>query len=153
MNTDKSNYEIFMEPIIFSLTWLFLPWVKQHSPIYPSASNLISPPYYYPHCKEFLKCKWYFQCFLDKIQSCSCPTMDCSLPGSSVHGISQARILEWVAISSPGYLPNPGIKPVSPALQADPLQRTELTSYTWVSNCTEGQHHNHLHCPRVNCLM
>ena len=33
----------------------------------------------------------------------SCPTlcdpMDCSLPGSSVHGISQARILEWVAIS------------------------------------------------------
>ena len=26
--------------------------------------------------------------------------MDCSLPGSSVHGISQARILEWVAISS-----------------------------------------------------
>ena len=25
--------------------------------------------------------------------------MDCSLPGSSVHGISQARILEWVAIS------------------------------------------------------
>ena len=33
----------------------------------------------------------------------SCPTlsdlMDCSPPGSSVHGISQARILEWVAIS------------------------------------------------------
>ena len=34
----------------------------------------------------------------------SCPTlwdpMDCSPPGSSVHGILQARILEWVAISS-----------------------------------------------------
>ena len=33
----------------------------------------------------------------------SCPTlcspMDCSLPGSSVHGIHQVRILEWVAIS------------------------------------------------------
>ena len=33
----------------------------------------------------------------------SCPTfcdpMDCNLPGSSVHGVSQARILEWVAIS------------------------------------------------------
>ena len=26
--------------------------------------------------------------------------MDCSLPGSSLHGISQARILEWAAISS-----------------------------------------------------
>ena len=33
-------------------------------------------------------------------QSCltSCDPMDCSLPGSPVHGISQARILEWVAI-------------------------------------------------------
>ena len=28
-----------------------------------------------------------------------CDPMDCSLPGSSVHGISQARILEWIAIS------------------------------------------------------
>ena len=34
-------------------------------------------------------------------QSCTtlCDPMDCSLPGSSVHGIFQARILEWVAIS------------------------------------------------------
>ena len=34
-------------------------------------------------------------------QSCRtlCDSMDCSLPGSSVHGIFQARILEWVAIS------------------------------------------------------
>ena len=33
-------------------------------------------------------------------QSCStlCNPMDCSLPGSSVHGIFQARVLEWVAI-------------------------------------------------------
>ena len=30
-----------------------------------------------------------------------CDTMDCSLPGSSVHGLLQARILEWVAISFP----------------------------------------------------
>ena len=29
-----------------------------------------------------------------------CNSMDCSLPGSSVHGFSQARILEWIAISS-----------------------------------------------------
>ena len=34
-------------------------------------------------------------------QSCRtlCDPMDCSLPGSSVHGISQARVLEWAAIS------------------------------------------------------
>ena len=36
-----------------------------------------------------------------KVKSCltPCNPMDCSLPGSSVHGIFQARILEWVAIS------------------------------------------------------
>ena len=55
----------------------------------------------------------------------SCPTlcdpMDCSPPGSSVHGILQARILEWVAISFSRCLPDPGIKPRSPALQADTL--------------------------------
>ena len=47
--------------------------------------------------------------------------MDCSLPGFSVCGISQARVLEWVAISLSRDLPDPGIKPGSPALQADSL--------------------------------
>ena len=45
-----------------------------------------------------------------------CDPMDCSLPGSSDHGISQSRILEWVAISYPEDLPDPGIEPTSPAL-------------------------------------
>ena len=36
-----------------------------------------------------------------------CNPMDCSAPGSSVHGILQARILEWVAIPSLGHLPEP----------------------------------------------
>ena len=36
-------------------------------------------------------------------------------------GILQARILEWVAMTSPGDLPNPEIEPRSPALQADSL--------------------------------
>ena len=44
-----------------------------------------------------------------------------SPPGSSVHGISQARILEWVAISFLGDLPNSGIEPMSPALAGDSL--------------------------------
>ena len=44
--------------------------------------------------------------------------VDCSPPGSSVHGISQARILEWVAISTAGDLTNPGIEPMSPASPA-----------------------------------
>ena len=50
-----------------------------------------------------------------------CFPMGCSPPGSSVHGILQARILENT-FSSPGGLPDPGIKPVPPALQADSLQ-------------------------------
>ena len=57
-------------------------------------------------------------------QSCltPCDPVDCSPPGSSVHGILQARILEWVAISfSRGYLPDPGLEPRSPTLQADAL--------------------------------
>ena len=93
-------------------------------------------------------------------QSCLtlCDPMDCNLPDSSVHGILQARILEWIfsrgssqpkdwtqvsnisggiltiwatreaqeywsgkPVPSPGDLPDPGIKPGSPALQVDSL--------------------------------
>ena len=50
--------------------------------------------------------------------------MGCSLPSSSVHEIFQARVLEWVA--SPGDLPDPGIEPGSPALQADSLPTEPL---------------------------
>ena len=42
-----------------------------------------------------------------------CDSMDCNLPGSSVHGILQARTLEWVVCPPPGDLPDPGIKPTS----------------------------------------
>ena len=53
----------------------------------------------------------------------SCPTLcdptDCGPAGSSVHGISQARILEWVTIfSSRGISPEPRIEPTSPASPA-----------------------------------
>ena len=41
--------------------------------------------------------------------------------GYTVHGILQARILEWVAFPFPGDLPNPEIEFSSPALQADSL--------------------------------
>ena len=44
-----------------------------------------------------------------------CDPMDCSPPGSSVHGVFLARIFEWVAISFSGDLSDPGIKPTSPA--------------------------------------
>ena len=65
-----------------------------------------------------------------------CPTLwgpvDCSPPGSSVHGIFQARILEWVTISSSRDLPDPGIESRSPELQADSLLVSHLGSPFWV---------------------
>ena len=56
----------------------------------------------------------------------SCPTlgnpMDCSLPGSSVHGIIQARKLQsGLPFPSPGALPDPGIEPRSLTLMTDSL--------------------------------
>ena len=55
-------------------------------------------------------CHFLLQCMKVKSQSevaQSCLTlhdpMDCSLPGSSVHGIFQARVLEWVAIAFSNY--------------------------------------------------
>ena len=68
---------------------------------------------------------------MDKCQSCYCgvcvssvvsdvcDAMDCSPPGSSVHGILQARILERLPCPPPGELPNPGTELtslMSPAL-------------------------------------
>ena len=52
--------------------------------------------------------------------------MDHSPPVSSVHGILQAAILEWVASPPPGNLPDPGIEPESPVLQADSLPTEPL---------------------------
>ena len=61
----------------------------------------------------------YIRCHICVHAVCSacvtCDPVDCSPKGSSVHGILQARTLEWVATSF-SDLPNPGINPVSPAL-------------------------------------
>ena len=57
--------------------------------------------------------------------------MGCSPSGSLSHGISQARILEWLPFPSPGDLPNLGIEDESPALQADSLP-FELPEKTYV---------------------
>ena len=60
-------------------------------------------------------------------QSCLtlCDPMDCSPPGSSVHGILQARTLEWVAISSARGSSNPETEPM---FQAAPVPRAEALS-------------------------
>ena len=42
-----------------------------------------------------------------------CNSMVCYPPGSSVHGILQAKILVWLSCPPPGHLPNPGVEPKS----------------------------------------
>ena len=54
-----------------------------------------------------------------------CYPVDCSLPGSSVQGILQARILEWVAISFSRASSRPG----SPALEADALNHQGVCNF------------------------
>ena len=63
----------------------------------------------------------YFNLMLTRLSSAAsdlCDPRDFSSPGSSVHGILQARILEWVAISPSGDFLDPGIEPTSPASPA-----------------------------------
>ena len=55
-------------------------------------------------------------CYLSKVMSNSCNPVDCSLPDSSVHGIFQVRILEWLPFPSPGDLPDPRTEPISALL-------------------------------------
>ena len=50
-----------------------------------------------------------------------CDPMDCSVPGFSGHGISQEEYWSELPFPSLGDLSDPGIEPVSPALQADSL--------------------------------
>ena len=73
--------------------------------------------------------------------------MDYSLTGSSVHGIFLARILEQVTISSPGDLPDPGIKPealVSSALQVDSLPLHYLGNPMFVEEVSNIQYDGNL---------
>ena len=57
------------------------------------------------------------------LQSCVilCDPMGCSPPGFSVHGILQQEYWSGLLCAPPGDPPNSGIKPRSPALQADSL--------------------------------
>ena len=92
--------------------------LRTSPPYLCSASSLTESP---------SKCAaWNCECKV--AQSCPtlCDPMDRSPLGSSVHGIFQARVLKWVAISFSRGSPNPGIEPGSPSLQADALPSEPL---------------------------
>ena len=86
---------------------------------------------YYGHIHILMYIGVYVRvCSVSKSCLTLCDSMHCSLPGSSVHGISQARILEWVAVAPPGDLPS-GQNPRPLCFlhqQADSLPRSHLGS-------------------------
>ena len=69
------------------------------------AAHQAPPPWDSPGKNTGVGCHFFFQCMKVKSESevaQSCPTlsdpMDCSLPGSSIHGIFQARVQEWMPL-------------------------------------------------------
>ena len=92
-------------------------------------------------------------CWVDSVCVCAqslqmcltlCDHMDCSPPGSSVRGILQARILEWVChFLLQEIFPTPGIEPRSPALASG-----------FVTTEPPGKHtfHRHFSCTDVQML-
>ena len=117
----------------------------RHDPRQPLVSFLAGAPHpvllLCPKCWIFLETTPSSCCCCSLVtKSCLslCKPMDCSPPGSSVHGIFQARILEWVAILFPGNLPAPGIDLASPATQADSLLLSHLGSWGALSINSKG---------------
>ena len=82
------------------------------------AAALIQPTLLEPQVRFIFEtlCCW---CSVAKLSDFFCDPMDHSPPGFSVHGISQARILEGLPVFPPGNLPYPGLELMSPALAAD----------------------------------
>ena len=85
------------------------------------------------HCKQIL----YQLSYQIRSVAQSCPTlcnpMDCSLLGSSVYGFSRQEYWSRLPYPPPGDLPNPGIKPTSPAFAggsftAEPPGKSEVYS-------------------------
>ena len=100
-------------------------------------------------------CHFLLQCMKGKSESeaaQSCPTlhdpMVCSLPGSSIHGIFQARVLEWGAIAFTGGIPKEGL----------PLQENACHPHLPAPVCSRSPHtpgnaQNFTHGPPPLCVL
>ena len=104
----------------------------------------LPPPWDSPGKNTGVGCHFLLQCMKVKSESevaQSCPTlsgpMDCSLPGSSVHGIFQARVLEWGAIAFSVY--SPAADAAAAAAAAKPLQ-----SYLTLTGLTYSPHYQEI---------
>ena len=125
---------------ILSPAHTFLELSVGHPSNYPTSSWGYWPGIWNSSChKQILTTPWEsclssqkMACMLAKsLQMCLtlCDPMDCGPPGSSVHGILQSRILEWLV-----DLPDPEIKPRSTDLQANSLPFEAWGNPTQTSN-------------------
>ena len=101
-----SNFNLHVNHVLLLLLLLSrFSRVRLHATPYTAACQA-PHPWYSPGKNTGMGCHFLLQCMKMKSESevdqlCPTPsdTMDYSLPGSSVHGISQARVLEWGAIA------------------------------------------------------
>ena len=133
----KSTISCHNNLLVSGGSWRFSAFQALHTHI--SSHCLHSPPGLSPLCLYIPNFPLPFSCYTPRHWTLhECPfssvqlmaTLHCSPPGSSVHRVSQARILEWVSIPSPRDLPKPGIKPeslASPAL----AHRFSTSSTSW----------------------
>ena len=126
----------FLDTVLFR----FLPWNTKLLPSLHAAFDIIMPA-----CSVAQSCPWLSLC----------DPVACSPPSSSVHGVFQARILEWVAFPLLGIFP----PLVSPTLQADSLpsgppgkpKNTEVGSLSLLQRMFPTQESNQglLHCRQI----
>ena len=110
-------------------------WANRHSLLQSGWIVMVDIVYTPSYFCLFIIIKSYAQ----MLQSCLTlyDSMDYSLRGSSVHGILQARILEWVACPPPGDLPNPGTEPTS-------LMSPTLAGGFFITSATWEAHKSHI---------
>ena len=105
----------------YGLSFYFCNGVLQRADILKLVESILSVCSFMDHAFSVVSKKF---CLVSYSCLTFCNSMACSLPGSSLPGISQVWILERLPFPSPGDLPGPGIKPaylVSPALAGSSL--------------------------------
>ena len=113
-HSDKHEAE---KPPRYSFSLLSKGGVLNHI-LHLASSNCVPSRAYFP--KRVMDCLpgdrlyvMYLLVYVQLLQSCPTLCGPMGLPVSSVRGILQARILEWVVCPPPGDLPPPGIEPVA----------------------------------------
>ena len=94
------------------------------------------------------------QCLVTQLRLTLCDPVDCSPPASSVHGILQARILEWVAMPSSRGSSQPRVEPRSLAVQEDSLpseppgnpKNTRVGSYPFSRGTYQAKNQTRVSC-------